>query len=762
MIKDVQYPIHVLHGIRPLTRGFARMENLRIFGADTETCMGEPITVQIDGPDDSFFVYTDRDRVFPDFFAWIFPRLRMKGVNICYFHYLNFDLRVLFRAYHLQIYEQFGDAKFIIPWPNGDVEVRMLFGKVNKATLKCQGRCLQIYDSKAFTQASLARSLKMFLIPEAKMKSPYGLGWLDFGKLPHADPRRIEFEEYSRVDALAERKLGQRIAEIHQLYDASVAISLPSFSAKILRRHFLKPKDTIPFPPIEIAKASEFAFHGGRNGFYLHRPQVIEDLYELDINSAYPYAMACLPPLTEGQYHKVTTFDPTRNGVYCISGEAFQFKYPLVYDHSFKPIKLGPFEKLWHTGYEVAEMLAGYHVRIRELWGYVWEPAAGAENPFKKFVEHFYEKRQQSGKGDPYNHFYKTALNALYGKLLSTTERKSLEEEALRATLSEMGCQLPPGTRIDERYDPVLKRYVGVRRAWTAGSLYNPFWGGQVTGHTRAYLSRLELQYNAVHSATDSVKAPLTTENIQGLGGLKTECFGRCFLFRNKLYLHFSKTSEFCGHGTPEKPYYEYPKEEFYEDERGNIKYRPHPRAGRPLMDEDGQHLCKYALHAYKGPLWMLFDHRWDLIHSGKMRYQYIHVIGLREGMRRKKPVCNFVIVTEDLNLFASSTEQEHLLTFILKRGGFSLTKEARGFRGELKRWDFKNSGIRGLVNLDKGLSVDHMRELAQESLYCREGMTAESFIDLVDRAVRGEKIYGDNPTYWETEVDMEKMYGGN
>jgi len=771
MIKDVQYPAHVLHGIRPLMRGFTGSRSLRIFGADTETFNGLPISLQIAGPASSmdelsqgvdyFFCYTDASRIFSDFWAWLHPILRPNGVNICWFHNLNFDLRVLFKGQHLQIYEQFNDVELDLPHAAGPCKVRMLYGKVNKATVVCGGRRLQIFDSRAFTLTSLKKSLKMFAVPFDKLKSPPGLGRVDFSKLLSTDPARLIFEQYSRLDAVSECGLGVRILEFHREYDVTPSLSLPSFASKCFRRHFLRPGESVPFPPLEVARASELSTHGGKNGYYLPAPAVREDLYEVDINSAYPHAMAEFPPLTEGEWRRTRAYAPGLAGVYCLTGEVvnrgINRAYPLIWTHDFKPVRGGPFKGLWHTGHEVELILAAtQNIRIDGLWGYVWLPGPGADNPFRRYVEHFYGKKESTPKSDPRYHMYKLALNALFGKLLSTLERKSFEEEELRRELAEQGVNLPPGLRIDERWDPVLKRFVGVRRAWLAGSMFNPFWGSQVTGHARAHLYKLEVSLQALHSATDSVKTAVPSAAVPGLGGVKVECFGRCYLFRNKLYLHFSKDSSHCGHGSKDKPFYAYPEEEYYRDGGGGIAYRPHPKAGQILRESDGQHLCKTAMHGFKGPLHVLFDGRHDLIRTGRLKYEYIHVIGLREGLRKRLTPCDFVVIPETLDLHGGQGEPEHLLTFILKRGGFSLAKEAGGYSGELKNWNYANARIRGLVNAVGGLSVDHMRELAAEALYVKDDLDITAFLDLVDRAVRGERVYGDNAPY-EEPVEMEE-----
>ena len=741
MLKSVEIPTHVRMGLRPTSRDYPLSRNLRVFGSDTETCQGKPMTIQVDGPEvdgkeDYLFEYVDGDIIFETFWRWIRARLRPGGVNLCYFHNLNFDLRVLFRKFLKTMYEQNSDIHFTHEIDGMVLEIKILFGKVNKADILCNGTRLQILDSKAFTQASLSRSLKMFGIPQDKLKSPEGLGSINFGELSNLDPRRIAFEEYSRQDARAERYLGLKIMEFHALFSVPPAISLPSYAAKVFRRHFMRSNESIPFPPDKVVKAAEKSYHGGKNGFYLPAPVVREDLVEVDINSAYPHAMNQLPTLTKGQYMRVEAFKKDAVGIYCISGivdeQHPRAKYRLVYDHAFRPVT-GAFKELWHTCYEVEAMIDQNKVKITDLWGYVWRPDPGGENPFKRFVDHFYSKKESTPKSDPHYHFYKIVLNALYGKLVSTIEVQSAEGEDEVAKLREMGVRLPSYIRIDERYDKVLKKNISVAKNWRAGSMYNPFLASLITGHARRYLYDMEIELDAVHSATDSVKTPHLIEKVPGLGGLKVECQGRCFLFRNKLYLHFSKDASYCGHT---KPPFVYPDKA--PNELGVMI--DHPLAKQPLVDSDGQHLCKVALHGYKGPLWVLFDNRYNLIETGKLEYYYTHVVGLREGLRRGLTPCDFIQVPETLDIFKTD-ERDDLIRFIVRRGGFSRAKET-SLHGELRNLTFKESRVRGLVNDSRGLSADHMREICAEEGFFREDLPLSDFMYLVQEYAGSKRKY--------------------
>jgi hypothetical protein len=616
-----------------------------LFGADTETYKGLPHTIQINDGRESALFYVDRKNIFPEFWHWLRPRLREGGVNICYFHNLNFDLRVLFSSHHLKMYEQFNEIILhfdgnlntldAAPAPGFDcLKVKMLFGKVNCAAItegtytpEVRGVSrfapvvrLDLLDSLAFTQASLKRSLKMFGIPETKLQAPEGLGQVRL-KSP-------EFEAYAKQDVKAEYALGEKILDFHAEYKVRPSISLSQFASRVFRRYFFDKGGTIPFPDDKILKPSELSYHAGKNGFYLDRPQVLEDVYEIDINSAFPYAMAGLPQFVRGSFQEVPEFKKDFCGVYRITGEVLGGKYPLVYDHEFKPVT-GKFSGLWTTGYELEKMLGSPWVLIKKCPGLVWVPGQYPKNSFRDFVKHFYAKKEATPKKDPHYNFYKIVLNSLYGKLVSTIEMRQIDklppEEVITDDLT--------GKRVvaDYRFDSVTGALTRIKRLHRAGSMYNPFVASLITGKVRAMLYDLETKYNALHSATDSIKTLMPVEAVPGLGGHKIECFGRCYFFRNKLYLHFSKSFEYCLHD-PEDP---------------------------ALVWDGDQHLCKAAYHGYKGPASLLFSKRRELLETHHLKYDYSHCVGLREGMKRNEMPCDFKNRTEVLCLCKTEKKKE-------------------------------------------------------------------------------------------------------
>lgn len=611
MDKRVIYSRFVRAGICPLLKEYGLPGSLCLFGADTETVRGKPWTIQVHGDRDTLFAYVNADDILPRFLDWLEPRCSEAGPNLVYFHNLKFDSTILFHNRRREIFNQGSEVSFI----QDGALVKMLFGKVNIVKIRRGSLKVELLDSRAFTQSSLARSLKMFAIKETKLEKPEGLG-----------SRRLktpEFEAYAIADAVSLYHLSKAILRYHAEYGIRPSISLPQFASRVFRCHFLRRGEVIKFPPPSIIRPAELSYHGGKNGYYLDSPQVIEDAFELDINSAFPYAMAQLPQFIKGSYVETRDFDPGAPGIYCVSGRD-DGHYPIVFDHAFRPAR-GRFRGVWITGHELSRALASPEVKIDKLRGYCWiADSAYEHNPLADYVDHFYSQKERTLKKDPNYNFFKIMLNALYGKFVQTAEVR-------RAVVSAGKSPSDYSGEIDGVYDPVsgeLKSYV---KSWRAGGLYNPFIATQITGYVRGMLYDLEVKYEAFHSATDAIKTQQPVIPVKGLGGLKIETFGRCYAFRNKLYLHCAKGYGICGHDPGDPPFKD--------------------AAGRPLLDSDGQHLCKVGLHGFKADIPELWANRFRLLREKSLTYNYNHMVGLREGFKRREEISDFISRRETLTL---------------------------------------------------------------------------------------------------------------
>lgn len=655
------------YGIKENHRGFPTGKNIRVFGADTETCRGKIFTYQIASEGEEVIARCEPKSAFLHFMEWVNKRSVEKGVNIVFFHNLRFDLTVLFQPQQETIYNQYNDIRF----ERDGYVIQMLYGRVNfvrvwkdlggyvcarcgeipKVSIKKVGQELlcdnplhgeptpvrrnlgpqvRWIDSAAFCppgSKSLVAALKIYGVGYRKLAPPKDLGKVElYGK---------EFEDYALNDARAEEALGRAILDLHKEYDITPCISLPQLSARILRHHFFRKGESFPFPPEPCRIASELSYHAGKNGFYV-KSGVYEDLYEYDINSAFPKAMKEMPQMVKGDYHYVKKYVKNIMGIYRIKGRFRGDKYPIVFDASFRPI-FGSYTDTWVTAWEIdiLRKAPGNTFKIQDGW--VWRhDSSYLHSPLAEFVSRFWELKNTAPKG-PKRDTYKNILNSLYGKFAACVEKRP---------------------SIDTAFGPVeLNEGKDNGRYFVAGSLYHPFIATQITGYVRARLYELEKAGQALHAATDSIKSRLDLPTGDDLGGIKKEVFGRCYLFRNKLYLHFGKDTSLCGHNLERGWLYVSEEDrsglgQVGKEERTGVRYDE--EGGRwmgKLFDNDGQHLCKYGLHGFKGSVFFLYRSRADLINKKFIDYEYDHMVNLREGRKRGEQVCDMTRRKERLTL---------------------------------------------------------------------------------------------------------------
>lgn len=677
MIKNVQVSDFYRNadGLKESKKGYPVNTPFRIFGADTETVRGVPHTFQVVSEGDEVIERVNAKTIFSRFMAYLEPRLLEKGGNFVFFHNLRFDLTILFNTDHESMYNQYND----ITLHRDGYLIKMFYGRVNMALVrkdeglfKCRtcgeistvavkshdkewfcaneqahpkglpkvkkilGPAVHLVDSAAFCPPggrSLAAALQIYGVNYKKMRAPEGLGqnylW------------DASFKAYALNDARAEEALGLKIMERHKEYDIAHCVSLPQMAGKILRRHFFKSGERLLYPPPDCRTASELSYHAGKNGFYATRgyyPRLIE----YDINSAFPKAMKDMPQLCKGRYVRVKRYRPGVLGLYRLTGQRLGGTYPIVYDHAFKVID-GAFSGVWVTGYEV-DILKGdpnYVFKVTEGWVFKSDPKYRS-SPLASFVDRFWELKSTTPKG-PLRDFYKNILNSLYGKFAACRENRPVVETA-------WGPMAYDGYWDEDLTGP------GAERHYIAGALYHPFIATQITGYVRRELYLLEKRGHALHAATDSIKSSLELATSNELGGIKKEVVGGCYLFRNKLYLHFARDTSLCGHDL----------------KRGWLYVSEHDRRSLPDVGKAhdtgmaydasqdrfwgkifhlGEHLCKYGLHGYKGSTFELFRQREKLLKTGYLDYHYEHMVNLREGIKRGETVSDMIEREERLTL---------------------------------------------------------------------------------------------------------------
>jgi hypothetical protein len=562
MKRNIYIPKYILQGIKKNHRSIAR--DVQIFGGDTETVNGEPHTLQLCHKGATDLYYVNRQTILPTFLEHIDNVLQRGEWALAYFHFLPFDLPVLFRDELAELW-QLSSYKVRREGWNCFVNCeKRFFAKL----CKDKHKIIYIIDSFAFLPTSLDKIGKMLAPDLPKLKKPAGLG-----DLPLHTP---EFEAYAKRDAVIEEKFGAWIYGIHKQFDIRISVSLPQMASYIFRHKFLKEKDVIQFPPPEVVRAAMLSYHGGK-GNPTTKAGVYENCSEIDINSAYPFAMKELPSFLEGEYVYTKKFLPDLCGIYNISGEV-HCPYTIFYNDDFKPVD-GKFSDIWVTGYELSAALEYKEARIDSLYGYVWLPKS-TRNPMADYVDYFYDLKNKTPKKEPMYDFYKKAMNTLYGKFVQCIEIRE-KGNPKKSNDGDFDFKVTEDAKGNLKVEETIKRF-------NAGGLFNPFIASMITGRVRAMIHTLEHKFQAIHTATDSIKTllPITGES-DVLGGYKLEIKGLCVLLRNKVYCHF---------------------------------------------DEDGL-LKKYATHGFQGNVENLLD----LIVSRKNAYKVEHIFKVREALRQHK-----------------------------------------------------------------------------------------------------------------------------
>lgn len=564
-------------------------------GVDTETCRGEPITFQFyseELKDETLIFLRSPRQATREFFRYLdsLPATRDRHY-VLFGHNLAFDMVSFFYDRHRELRNESIEAE----WYGWKVEI--VYAAVRFAVFRKGNRHVTLIDTGAYFQRKLEILGELVCPHLPKLKMPEGLGQKKFGL------KDKSFCAYAMRDAVIAYHVGLRILQMHREMNVTICVSAPHFASKVFRKHFLR--QAIPLPPRKVVYSALSAYHGGKNnvtvpaGFY-------RGVYSLDIKSAYPAAMHTFPAFSDSNLYRAVRGKGTPKtklpefGIYCVSGYAKECRWPVLYDHGFKPLQ-GSFARIWVTGFELNEALRRKEVELDETYGYYYDAERDTGySPFAAYVDEFFAKKD-TALDKIQREFYKLLLNSLYGKFIQTRKGPAFG---------------------DLLYDLDEKKIIEDANI-VAGGMFNPFIAALITGHTRARIHGLEHKYKALHTSTDGIFLQGSKpREIKGLGGLSIEAYGDLLLFRNKLYIFYAPIS------AADKPGIK----------SGKIKVSTiFPK----------KKIIKYALHGFHGTVEALEG----IYRSGIKEYEYIKVNKLRESLRRNLAVNDFVQNTATLNL---------------------------------------------------------------------------------------------------------------
>lgn len=510
-----------------------------IYGADTETLHGKPMTMQFYSEDCACesIHFVNTKSAAKTFLAWCDKRKKNVS-HVIYVHNLAFDLPEFLWGYHAKLIGPGGDFSFTI----GAWKITGVYGSPTFCRLSNgHNVTITIVDSWSFFRGSLAKGAELFCPDLPKLKAVSGLGSRQFKSTDRA------FTAYAMRDAEVSYHMGRAIEKMHVEWDIPQTVSVADMAATIFRRKFLT--YDIPQPDREIVDASLLSYHGGKNNITVEAGWY-ENVTCLDISSAYPRAMFHMPALSNVDlYKRYRASARIRRvpewGVYCVSGKVAECQWPVVFSHGFKPLH-GRIDRIWLHGKEVNEALRSGELKLSSIKGHYYDEDKDHQaSAFRFFVDTFYKLKEK--ETDPVlRYMQKLVLNSISGKLIQTRKRGASSYTDIDAGATTTAADL------------------------VAGGMFHPFAASGVTADTRARIHGLEHEHKAIHTATDGImhRQKRVGSSGSGLGALTCEAKDATVLMiRNKCYVIYTKKG---------------------------------PKT-TPSIVFKGKHIFKYALHGFQG-----------------------------------------------------------------------------------------------------------------------------------------------------------------
>jgi len=488
------------------------LDNVKVFGIDTETLNGQPHTLQFYGESlekysglvtaESIgnFFWTTPDNATDVFFAHIDRILASCDNAIIYGFNLKFDLPIIFWKY----YKSFVTEEHWTEIDNG-YKITILYAQNCFAIMERDNKKVFILDVRNFfRRGSLDYLAEFFKLGVRKLDKPVGLG---------EQPLTEKDIPYAMRDAEIAYKLGLLIRETDKQFGLDVTFSCAGLAENIFRQEFVK--DTIYLPDKAIVGSSLMSYHGGRNWYKYDKPVIVKNCYEYDIKSAYPFAMSTLPDFSNGKYQWSSGFQSDKP--FSIMKVQFKKDFPssLAFLDSGRYAAGCCVSWITYNEFVAIQKYGNFVEKVEKQVSFIPNPTKESP-PLKEFVNKFYVLRSEAkAAGDVVkSEMYKLIMNSLYGKFIQTIAKDKV------FFLDKSGN---------------LQNKV----TWVAAGLFHPFIASLITGIIRGQLLETELYSKACHSSTDSIKTVNKIITGENLGDWEEQVYGDCIILRNRLYLHY-------------------------------------------------------------------------------------------------------------------------------------------------------------------------------------------------------------------------------
>lgn len=495
---------------------------VEIFGWDTETKSNGDTFLLTKSDNDGDYSFDIRN--FDDFLDITWNQRTRGAIN--FFFNLNFDISSVVKYLGHDCVKDLAETgyciyqDYLMKWINGKAFV---IGP--KDTKRNKKGSIKFFDVAQFYKTSLKEAAKLV----GERKEEFDTSAVDFNMYLSDDAYRSKLLSYAKTDARICRKLGERL-----FFACNTIIPVYEYysTASIAQTYFLsKLNERLNNPPSKVTDIALQAYSGGR--FELVRKGHFESVYEIDLNSAYPYEMMKLPATdTPTGYWKELLKGSEWNpdalyGFYEIETETHGYLLsPLI--HRMKELLTYPHGK-HHCFVEKSEMkvldMMGFKVKI--LNGYEYFDT-NPIYPFS-FINDLYDTRiklKNEGKDD-LQYVYKIIMNSAYGKTIQMVPNLTTYNDLPGEIVNKEDFDELDITEIEGDNGEILSI---VKNGFSAGRMFNTVFAASITARTRSKLLETVLKYNLekdlIGFATDCLflkSAPPTSVTGNGFGQWKLE-----------------------------------------------------------------------------------------------------------------------------------------------------------------------------------------------------------------------------------------------
>lgn len=307
-----------------------------------------------------------------------------------------------------------------------------------------------VYDSFGFFQEAFRDAIQKW-----EVGTPAEWDFIERMKLQRPDFGQIteETKAYNRMEGIHGVQLFQRVrAEYTKL---ELRIPRPVGAGSIASAMFRKHSVTDYYPTTNLLPTDTMlsAFIGGR--FDISRVGFVGDVYEADINSAYPHIARSLPCLRCGRYVTARSYEPSPNSLWLVRWKDNGTRWSPFPYRTGRHIRYYADGVGWYYDAEVAEALQ-FDPAIEILGGYRFEYGCD-HRPFA-FLEDYYFRRQELKAAHDFGEkILKLGCNSVYGKLAQSKGRNPPFQQLIWAGLITSGTRAMLMGGIRQNPDAIVK-----------------------------------------------------------------------------------------------------------------------------------------------------------------------------------------------------------------------------------------------------------------------------------------------------------------